>query len=90
MGIRTNHYKLIFYYGLSLGMKGTYTDQATTPAWEFYDLINDPLELKNQYNNPEFKNIIAKLKNDLVELREQNGDSQTDGAEMKKVIQENW
>ena len=90
LGIRTNHYKLIFYYGLSLGMKGTYTDQATPPAWEFYDLINDPLELKNQYNNPEFKNIIAELKKDLVELREQNGDAQTDGAEMKKVIQENW
>ena len=90
LGIRTNHYKLIFYYGLSLGMKGTYTDQATPPAWEFYDLINDPLELKNQYNNPEFKNIIAELKKDLVELREQNGDAQTDGADMKKVIQENW
>ena len=71
-------------------MKGTYTDQATPPAWEFYDLINDPLELKNQYNNPEFKNIIAELKKDLVELREQNGDAQTDGADMKKVIQENW
>ena len=29
LGIRTDRYKLIFYYGLSLGMKGTYTDQAT-------------------------------------------------------------
>ena len=71
-------------------MKGTYTDQATPPAWEFYDLINDPLELKNQYNNPEFKTTIMGLKKDLVELREQYGDAQTDGKEMKKVIQENW
>ena len=30
------------------------------------------------------------LKKDLVELREQYGDAQTDGKEMKKVIQENW
>jgi arylsulfatase A-like enzyme len=90
LGIRTDRYKLIFYYGLSLGMKGTYTDQATTPAWEFYDLLNDPLELKNQYNNLEFKTTITELKNDLVELRVQYGDAQTDGAEMKKVIQENW
>ena len=90
LGIRTDRYKLIFYYGLSLGMKGTYTDQATPPAWEFYDLVNDPLELKNQYNNPEFKTTIMGLKKDLVELREQYGDAQTDGQEMKKVIQENW
>ena len=90
LGIRTDQYKLIFYYGLSLGMKGTYTDQASTPAWEFYDLVNDPLELKNQYNNLEFKTIITELKKDLVELRVQYGDAQKDGAEMKKVIQENW
>ena len=90
LGIRTDRYKLIFYYGLPLGMKGTYTDQATPPAWEFFDLINDPLELKNQYTNPQFKTTIMGLKKDLVELREQYGDAQTDGKEMKKVIQENW
>jgi hypothetical protein len=73
-----------------LGLKGTYTDRATPPAWEFYDLINDPLELKNHYHNPEFKTIIQDLKKDLIELRENYGDAQTDGAEMKKVIQENW
>lgn len=90
LGIRTDRFKLIFYYGLSLGFKGTYTDQATPPAWEFYDLKNDPFELKNQYNNPQFKTTIMGLKKDLVELREKYGDLQTDGAEMKKVIQENW
>ena len=89
-GIRTDRFKLIFYYGLSLGMNGTYTNQATPPEWEFYDLLNDPLELKNQYNNPQFKTTIMKLKKDLVELREKYGDAPTDGAEMKKVIQENW
>ena len=48
-GIRSQRYKLIFYYGLSLGLKGTYTDKASKPAWEFYDLKNDPNELKNEY-----------------------------------------
>jgi hypothetical protein len=48
------------------------------------------LELKNHYHNPEFKTIIQDLKKDLIELRENYGDAQTDGAEMKKVIQENW
>ena len=90
LGIRTNRHKLIFYYGLSLGLKGTYTDEATPPAWEFYDLENDPLELKNQYHNPKYKNIIKQLKEDLLELRANYGDALTDGAEIKKVIQENW
>jgi arylsulfatase A-like enzyme len=90
LGIRSKRYKLIFYYGLSLGLNGTYTDQATPAAWEFYDLEKDPLELKNQYHNPEFKFTVQKLKKDLNELRENFGDAVTDGAEMKKVIQENW
>jgi arylsulfatase A-like enzyme len=90
LGIRTHRHKLIFYYGLSLGLKGTYTNQATPPAWEFYDLENDPLELKNQYQNPKYKNIIQLLKKDLVDLRANYGDALTDGVQMKKVIQENW
>jgi arylsulfatase A-like enzyme len=90
LGIRTDRHKLIFYYGLSLGLKGTYTNQATPPAWEFYDLENDPLELKNQYQNPKYKNIIQLLKKDLVDLRANYGDALTDGVQMKKVIQENW
>ena len=90
LGIRTDRHKLIFYYGLSLGLKGTYTNQATPPAWEFYDLKNDPLELKNQYQNPKYKNIIQLLKKDLVDLRANYGDALTDGVQMKKVIQENW
>jgi arylsulfatase A-like enzyme len=90
LGIRTHRHKLIFYYGLSLGLKGTYTNQATPPAWEFYDLENDPLELKNQYQNPIYKIIIQLLKKDLVDLRANYGDALTDGVQMKKVIQENW
>jgi arylsulfatase A-like enzyme len=90
LGIRTDRHKLIFYYGLSLGLNGTYTDEATPPAWEFYDLENDPMELKNQYQNPNYKTIIRQLKKDLIGLRENYGDAATDGAEMKKVIQDNW
>ncbi len=90
LGVRSDRFKLIFYYGLSLGLEGTYTDQATPAAWELYDLEKDPLELKNQYHNPEFKTIIQQLKKDLTKLRIKYGDAQTDGAEMKKVIQENW
>ncbi len=90
LGIRTDRYKLIFYYGLSLQMKGTYTNVATPPSWEFYDLEKDPYELRNQYNNVAYKSTIAKLKKELILLREDYGDALTDGQEMKKIIQENW
>ena len=90
LGIRTDRYKLIFYYGMSLGMKGTYTNEPTSPAWEFYDLKNDPFELKNEYENPNFNTTIAQLKNELIQLREDYGDAITDGPELKNVIQQNW
>jgi len=90
MGIRTDRYKLIFYYGLSLGMKGSYTNESTPPAWEFYDLENDPFELKNEYENPTFNTTIKQLKNQLIQLREDYGDAITDGPEIKNVIQQNW
>ena len=90
LGIRTDHNKLIFYYGLSLGLKGTYTDKATPPSWEFYDLVNDPLELENQYDNPNYQSTIKELKNELIQLREDFGDSQTDSPEMQNVISKSW
>ena len=56
-----------------------------------YQQRQQPYQMQqNQYNNLEFKTIITELKKDLVELRVQYGDAQKDGAEMRKVIQENW
>ena len=90
MGIRTNHDKLIFYYGHPLGYKGTYTKQTTPPAWEYYDLENDPKELSNQYNNIENINIVSKLKRDLLSLRTELGDEKTDSDELKEIIENHW
>ncbi|MEM9158243.1 MAG: sulfatase [Verrucomicrobiota bacterium] len=54
-GIRTERYKLIHFYQFD--------------EWEFYDLKNDPDELANQYDNPEYKKIIEKTKKQLSELQ---------------------
>ena len=35
LGIRWTPYKLIFYWGLSLGLKGSYTDEMTKPYGNF-------------------------------------------------------
>jgi len=56
-GIRNDRYKLINFYA--------------NDDWEFYDLKNDPQELKNSYDNPEYKSMIEEMKKDLDKLRKQ-------------------
>ena len=41
----------------------------TPPAWELYDLKNDPCEDNNVYDNPEYASIVAELKGQLRDLR---------------------
>ena len=47
-GIRTQRYKLMRFYQFD--------------EWEFYDLRNDPDELTNQYNNPDYEDEIEEMK----------------------------
>ena len=55
-GIRTRRYKLIhFYYDID--------------AWELYDLQEDPRELNNLYENPEYAGMISELKDKLYWLQ---------------------
>ena len=57
-GIRTERYKLIhFYYDLD--------------EWELYDLSNDPNEVNNIINNPEYNQLIINLKSRLSELKKE-------------------
>lgn len=37
-------------------------------AWELFDLENDPQELKNEINNPDYRKIALKLKSELKKL----------------------
>jgi len=54
-GIRTQRYKLIHFYQFG--------------EWEFYDLQKDPDERLNLYENDEYADTIAELKQDLATLR---------------------
>ena len=54
-GIRTETHKLINYY--------------TRDTWELYDLIKDPDEMKNVYNDPQYANIAKKLEVELKKLK---------------------
>lgn len=88
-GIRTDRYKLIFNYGQPLGLKGT-KPKPTTPTWEFYDLKNDGAEMVNGYNNPANREIINKLKKELLELKVQYKDEDSRFPEMKEVVNKYW
>ena len=98
-GIRTKNYKLIFYYGRywkdtrvekNLEGWGNRYDFETPAAWEFYDLKKDPQEMQNEYNNPEYRAIIADLKKQLEEKRKELSEEDIDFPHIQEVIDSHW
>ena len=53
--VRTKTHRFIHYAGQNVG--------------EYYDIINDPYEFENLYDDPEYQDDIVKLKLDLLEWR---------------------
>lgn len=88
-GIRDKKYKLIFYYGQPLGMKGA-SKETTAPAWEFYDIEKDPHELHNAINDKQYQSIISEMKKELKKQKEKAGDSDDAYLEMKKIFEKYW
>ena len=84
-GIRSERYKLIFFYGCTPSGKGN-----TPVAWEFYDLQTDPHEMKNQYANPQYKTLIAKMKAELKTTRKRLNETDAKYPAIQKIIDANW
>ena len=85
IAVRTKQFKLIMFYG-------AYPDKnkpETPPGWELYDLNNDPAEMNNLYDNPEYKGIIKELKIKLKELRKKYKEDDPK-LPFNKVIEEYW
>jgi len=57
-GVADGRYKLIHY-------KYDEVDE-----WEFYDLENDPQEMKSEYFNPSYARKVRSLKSELTHLRQ--------------------
>ncbi len=85
VGIRTKTHKLIYYYGCNYD--GGYQ---TPPGWELYDLVNDPHETRNLYDDPDQAELVIYLKRQLAELRTKIGDNGTHFPECEKIVQEFW
>ena len=74
-GVRTDRYKLIYYYGLPLGAAGA-LDEPTPPEWELFDLQKDPAEMNNVYDDPAYAGVVNELKAELRRLRKELEDDQ--------------
>jgi arylsulfatase A-like enzyme len=85
MAIRTKTHKLIYFYGADY--KG---QNQTPPAWELYDLVRDPEELNNVYDNPAYAKVRDRLKKQFADLRKEIGDDGSHHPGCEKVVQEFW
>jgi len=88
-GIRKERYKLIFFYGQPLDMTGAH-QESTEPGWEFYDLQEDPHENHNAYHEPKYQEIIESMKEELISLREQVGDTDENYQVVREIMEEHW
>jgi len=87
-GIRNERYKLAFFYGLPLNMTGV-SKNTTIPAWEFYDLLEDPNENKNAYDNPMYTGIISEMKEELNKQRMLYGDTDENYPVIEEMLSQN-
>ena len=55
--MRTDTHKLIYFWKKN--------------QWELYDLVKDPNELNNVYNDPAYGDIAAKLKSEMYRLKKE-------------------
>ena len=86
-GIRSDRYKLIFFYG----MDSEGTNKKLTPvAWEFYDLEKDPAEMNNLYGDKAYAEIIAKMKKQLRETRKELKETDAARPAIQKRIDAHW
>jgi len=63
-GVRTHRHKLIYFDRIN--------------QWELYDLREDPVEMINLYDDPDHKNVVEKLKQELKRLQNELGDDPQD------------
>ncbi|MFI3169873.1 MAG: sulfatase [Faecalibacterium sp.] len=87
-GIRTDKYKLLFYYGLHLDATIDpvgLASEATPAGWELYDMVNDIGERKNLYGDPAYADVVAEMKVLLDQAKVQYQDEDSAYPELMAV-----
>ncbi|GAA2757543.1 sulfatase/phosphatase domain-containing protein [Actinopolymorpha rutila] len=72
-GVRTERYKLIYYYARGFGIPGA-SDRTMPPEWELFDLERDPAELTNVWAHPAYADVREELRAELARLQAQYAD----------------
>jgi arylsulfatase A-like enzyme len=73
-GLRTERYKLIYYYADALGQLGAF-DGSKEPEWELFDLETDPYELDNIADEPDKAELVGELRAELERVQLEVGDT---------------
>ncbi|WP_395095303.1 sulfatase/phosphatase domain-containing protein, partial [Armatimonas sp.] len=72
---RTNTHKLIYFHPSDVTWDGIVdADPRLSPYWELFDLVEDPNELRNAYDNPAYARVQAQLHEELDRLQQRYGD----------------
>lgn len=72
-GIRSERYKLIYFYNDGMGIKGT-TSTRWAPEWELFDLQEDPGEVHNVYHDEAYARVRDEMTRRLWRLQAEVGD----------------
>ncbi len=88
-GIRTKDFKLIFHYGLPLDAAGA-VQTATEPGWQLFDLRADPAENHDVYRYPSYADTVASLKQQLLALKAEVGDTDERYPELLALREKVW
>jgi hypothetical protein len=77
-GYRTKRYKLIYYYNEGFGLPFTLFFLKFPPEWELYDLEQDPDEVNNVYDHPDYFEVREELKTAMWREQARLGDAPHD------------
>ncbi|MFI3333338.1 MAG: sulfatase [Rikenellaceae bacterium] len=98
IGVRTDRYKLILFYGRHYDLKRegeksmawikseSNTISPTPVAFELYDLKRDPQEMNNVVDDPKYADVFVEMKQLLKLKREEAGDTDEAYPWIKEII----
>ena len=90
IGLRGERYKLAFYYGKGLLNETENAKLENDLYWDFFDLDLDPNELHNAYNDPQYKEIISAMKQEILKKQVELDDTFNESVDVKKVFDSYW
>ncbi len=74
-GVRTETHKLVYFSPFTPGMSGPAGEPYVEPYWELFDLLSDPNELRNVYDDPGYGDIRQELHGELDRLQRKYADT---------------